>query len=70
MQYGPQYLLPFSGAQLQAGCAHLFGIFVCCSSEVFLAITVAPLDEMGFGRSGDLRMRERGRAYRTFKLNE
>src|SRR5712691_7565314 len=43
-QYGPQYLLPFSGAQLQAGCAHLFCVFVCCSLEFFSASIVAPFD--------------------------
>jgi len=52
-QYGPQYLLPFSGAQLQAGCAHLFCVFVGCSSEVFLAIIVAPLDELEWSSVGE-----------------
>src|SRR5579872_5597308 len=34
-QYGPQYLLPCSGAQLQAGCAHLLLVVVCGSCEIF-----------------------------------
>src|SRR2546426_9144289 len=46
-QYGPQYLLPFSGAQLQAGCAHLSCVFVWRSLEVFSAIIVAPLLRTG-----------------------